>query len=282
MAKSNELATKSSTELQVVPTPEDLTAIMSELQDMGTLPFGRVQIAAAGAGVFKVIDPGEDESKVATEIVGVIILSHRTNVLWLNKFGTVEDKTPDCLSLDGVEGIDRETGEIKLCDKCPHNQYGSADGGSGRGKSCKNTRRLYLMRPADGDRPSDVLPLILTLPSTSLTTFDKYRTKVMLSRRKMHGILTKITLKSAANKDGVEYSTPIFEVIGVLSEGETLRVQEYASGFDKAMRGAVQEDPRAGSVSASTNTHAPASAPAAAAPSHANAPVDDEDELPFG
>ena len=88
--KLNELA-KSEPCLEIVPSADELSAILHELKDMGTLPFGRVQIAAAGAGVFKVTEPGEEEAAVATEIVAVIILNHRTNVLWLNKYGTTED-----------------------------------------------------------------------------------------------------------------------------------------------------------------------------------------------
>ena len=51
MAK-NELATLAN--VQIIPQPDELAAIMEDMQDMDTLPLGRVQIAAAGAGVFRV------------------------------------------------------------------------------------------------------------------------------------------------------------------------------------------------------------------------------------
>lgn len=233
----NELATTNPTELQIIPTPEDLAIIMEGMQDMDSVPFGRIQIAAAGAGVFRVTEPGEDEAVVATDITAVIIHNHRSNVLWLSKFGTVEDKTPDCLSVDGTTGIWRETGECVDCATCRYNQYGSADNGAGRGKACKNTRRLYLMREGD------VLPLILHLPSTALGVFDKYRAKVMLAKKKIYGVVTKITLKNATNKDGIAYSTPVFDVIGVLAPEEAERARQYADGFINAMNCAgVYED----------------------------------------
>ncbi|MDL2205388.1 hypothetical protein LJC33_00570 [Eubacteriales bacterium OttesenSCG-928-N13] len=263
MAKKDELAVIDTQNLQVVPAADDLATIMGELQDMGTLPYGRIQIGAAGAGIFQVTEPGEDEPVVATEVTAVVILNHRTNVLWLSKFGTVEDRTPDCMSFDGEEGIDRETGEIRKCEQCAYNKFGSADGGTSRGKACKNTRRLYLMRP------SDVFPSMLTLPSTALSTFDKYRTKVMLSKNKLHGVVTKITLKKASNKDGIAYSTPIFEIVGVLPADEAQRVKQYADAFQSAMsHSAVYEEP-SGSVAAPTYT------PPAAVTD------DDADELPF-
>ena len=103
-----------------------------------------------------------------------------------------------------------------------------------------------------------------------------HRTKVMLSRKKMHGILTKITLKSAANKDGIAYSTPIFEVVGTLSADETQRVQQYASGFDKAMRGAVSEEPRSNTQPSTT-----AVAPNMGRTDIPVSGISDDDELPF-
>lgn len=236
MAKKNELTTIDTQELQIVPAADELATIMGELQDMGTLPFGRVQIAAAGAGVFKVTEPGEDDAVVATELSAVIIANHLTNVLWLHKFGSVDDKTPDCVSFDGIEGTERETGEIHKCELCPYNKYGSADGGQGRGKACKNTRRLYLMRPGD------VLPIVLTLPSTALSTFDKYRVKLIYGKKQLHSVMTKITLKNATNKDGITYSTPIFEPVGVLPPEEAQRVREYATGFMGAMKHTVYDE----------------------------------------
>ncbi|NLF27863.1 MAG: hypothetical protein GX592_08190 [Clostridiales bacterium] len=229
--KQNELSPIDITAQPIVPDAGDLAAIMDEMKDMDTLPFGRVQIAAAGAGVFRVTEPGEEEASPATEIVAVILHNHKANALWLNKYGTSEDKQPDCMSMDGETGVVRETGECRSCASCPYNQYGSADSGTGRGKACKNTRRLYLMRHGD------VFPMILHLPSTALAAFDKYRTKVMLQKQRLTGVITRIRLKNAANKDGIAYSTPVFEAIAVLPSEEAARVRKYADGFIAAING---------------------------------------------
>jgi hypothetical protein len=229
--KKNELSPIDIANQPIVPDADDLAAIMDEMRDMDTLPFGRVQIAAAGAGVFRVTEPGDEEAVPATEIAAVILHNHKANALWLNKYGTSEDKQPDCMSVDGETGLVRETGECRPCASCPYNQYGSADGGAGRGKACKNTRRLYLMRHGD------VFPMILHLPSTALSAFDKYRTKVMLKKQRLTGIITNIRLKNAANKDGIAYSTPVFEAIATLPPEEAARVREYADSFVAAMNG---------------------------------------------
>jgi len=100
------------------------------------------------------------------------------------------------------------------------------------------------MRPADKARPADIFPVILSLPSTALGAFDKYRAKILLGRRQMHGVITHVTLKNAANKDGVAYSTPVFEAVGVLPPAEVERVRQYADGFSAAIMklGMITED----------------------------------------
>ena len=57
------------------------------------------------------------------EVTGVIIFTHRMNAYWAQKFGEAgEDgninKSPDCSSMDGKQGVNRETGEIRTCDTC--------------------------------------------------------------------------------------------------------------------------------------------------------------------
>lgn len=223
--KINELAVVKN-EIQFVPGAQDLADIREEMQDMDRFPYGRIQIAAAGAGVFKVTDPGEEDAVVATEIQGVILFSHKANGLWAGEFGKGDDKAPVCSSINGDEGQNTETGEIIACASCPYNRFGSARGG--RGKACKNMRRLYIMRQ------NDIFPMIMTLPPTALSAFDKYRTKVMLARKKMYGVVTKITLKTAQNKDGIDYSVPVFEAVAVLPPAEAERVKQYADTFSGA------------------------------------------------
>ena len=230
--KMNQLAViDHSNLLPIVPSAEDLAAIREELSDMDRVPYGRIKIAAGGVNIFQVFEPGEEEAVPAQTIEGVIMLSHKSNGLWSKPFGSGDSKVPDCSSIDGVYGTvteTGETGEIVECASCPCNAFGSAKGGEGRGKACKNMRRLYIMRRGD------IFPMVLTLPPTALSAYDSYRTKVMLGRKKMANVMTRISLKSAQNKDGVAYSTPIFEAVGVLGGVEAAAMRAYSEALNSS------------------------------------------------
>lgn len=236
--KMNQLAIIDPTNLlPIVPTADELTAIREELSDMERIPYGRIKIAVGGVNMFQVFEPGDDEPTAVQSVEGVIMLSHKSNGLWMKAFGSGDSKQPDCSSMDGVTGMQTETGECVECASCPYNEFGSARSGEGRGKACKNMRRLYIMRRGD------VFPMVLTLPPTALSAYDNYRTKVMLGRKKMAAVMTKITLKSAANKDGVAYSTPIFEAVGVLNGVEAEAMRQYSEALNNsALRMGVTAD----------------------------------------
>lgn len=229
-SKMNELAViQSDGAVSIVPSAEDVSVILEELKDMDRLPYGRIKIAPGGVNVFQITDPGEEDSTPAQSVEGVIFLSHKTNGLWLSAFGG-ENKAPDCSSIDGEEGTRTSTGECIACATCPYNQFGSDNGGQGRGKACKNMRRLYIMRRGD------IFPMLLTLPPTALRAYDNYRTKIMLGRRRMSAIMTRITLKSEKNKDGVAYSSPVFEAVGLLSPDDCKAMEQYAASFSAAAK----------------------------------------------
>lgn len=227
-SKMNELSViKSDGAVSIVPSAEDLAVILEELRDMDRMPYGRIKIAPGGVNVFQIFEPGEEEPSPAQSVEGVIFLSHKTNGLWLSAFGG-ENKAPDCSSIDGEEGTRTGTGECIACATCPYNQFGSDNGGQGRGKACKNMRQLYIMRRGD------IFPMLLTLPPTALRAYDNYRTKVMLGRKRMGAVMTRITLKSEKNKDSISYSSPLFETVGVLSADDSKAMDQYAASFSAA------------------------------------------------
>lgn len=239
MAKNEIAVINSENQLALAPSKEDMQFIMEELSDMDRLPYGTVKIAAGGANVYQVFEPGEEEPETEKELEGVIIMSHKSNGYWPNAFGG-ENSAPDCYSNDGVTGVVAKTGECRNCETCPYNAYGSAvgqNGTAGRGKACKNMRRLYIMRRGD------IFPMVMTLPPTALGAYDKYRTKIMMARKKMMGVMTKFTLKTEKNADGIKYSVPIFDVLGVLNPTEAAAVSAYAASFQaSAARVTVSAD----------------------------------------
>lgn len=171
--------------------------------------FDRVKIPAGGGLAFEI--PGDDPENPETtkEIVGVIVDHHRVNAYWDEKYSG-QNNPPDCSSLDGKAGVGRDGGNQVPCNSCPFNAWGSDESG---GKACKNMRRIYILRSGE------TLPLLLTLPPTSLKNFGDYLAKRIIGKgRRSYEVLTKVTLKKAKNAGGIEYSQAQFAVAGVLPE----------------------------------------------------------------
>ena len=142
MAK-NEVATTEKNFNLVTLTGELKEAVAEELDGLGTLPFERAKIPSGGGLAFELPGETEDEPVMSTDLTGVLIHHHPVNAYWKEEYagGNVQ---PDCSSHDGKQGVERETGEIHDCSKCPHNQFGSGKNGSG--KACKNIHRCYILQ----------------------------------------------------------------------------------------------------------------------------------------
>lgn len=198
-------------DFQISPITPDVTEVIKEeLDGLGPLPFDTVKVPSGGGIAFEV--PGDDPEnpESATELVGVIVHHHAINAYWKDPF-TGGNQQPDCASLDGKQGLEVATGELLNCADCPYNQYGSAGDGS-NGKACKNGHRIYLLREGE------VLPILITLPPTSLRPFKDYLAKrVVLKGKRCYGVLTRITLKKETNAGGIKYSSCVFGKVGDLN-----------------------------------------------------------------
>lgn len=220
-----------------LPSTQVIQETLADLQDIMTRKlFGTISIAPAGAGTFKVLEPCADEvTNGVAEIECVILASHPTNILWGRPFGERQKgERPVCRSLDGEEGVDTD-GEIHVCATCPNNQFGE----DGQRKRCSNKRQLYVLRQGD------VLPVLLTLPPSALSAYDRYRGRVRLAlKRPMYSVLTRIRLTNkVSDVSHAEYSVPVFEAVGILPEDEARRVEAFARGIAaSAQRAGVVAD----------------------------------------
>lgn len=188
---------------------EELQNIMSQELDGLNIRFDRVKVPSGGALYFEL--PGEDSDNPDTikELKGVILHHHALNSYYTEKY-TGGNSAPDCGSIDGKTGEGEPGGE---CAKCPLNQFGSGENGTG--KACKNKRRIYLLREGE------IFPIILTLPTGSLKEFTNYIAKRIVGKgKRSFEVLTKITLKKAVNSGGITYSQAVFSVDRVLSKSE--------------------------------------------------------------
>ena len=231
--EKNELAVIKQPEL-FLPQAEELSEIMIELKGVLTRSMlGTIQIANGGACCFKVKEPGADEVTPGVQAIeGVILCSHPTNVLWGHDFSHREQgELPVCRSMDGVTGTIMETGEVRLCSECPHNQFVNGH------KECTNKKQLYIMREGD------LVPILFSLPPTALKFFDKYLVRCRLTMRvPLFSVVTRITLRNESN-GGNEYSVPVFTPVGKLPKEEAHRLSVYAQEFAAAaQRSGIQAD----------------------------------------
>ena len=185
---------------------------LDDLDDDGGIDAKHIKIPSGGGKAFEVETDDPDDPEVMKEVTGVIIFTHRMNAYWAQKFGEAgEDgninKSPDCSSMDGKQGVNRETGEIRTCDTCPYNQFGS----DGKGKACKNMRRLYIMM----DTRPDIY--LLTVPPTSIRDINKALKKIMGQQHipYSHMVVT-FKLTTSENGDGIKFSKVTLEKKGVL------------------------------------------------------------------
>ncbi len=229
-SKKTELATVGSFELTVNRfeglSPEDLEELKDQMEDLDQdtgIACRLIKIPSGGKLAYEV-QTGEDEADVdyMKEVEGVIIFTHRLNGYWPGAFGTDDNKVPACSSMDGKTAVWTDTGEVRTCENCPLNQYGSDDNpnGTGKGKACKNMRRIYLMMNGD---PNFYL---LTVPPTSIKDVNKQLTKIITGGAPYTGLIVSFKLEKAKNAKGVEYSKVTVEKKGLLPPAVSTTAKE--------------------------------------------------------
>lgn len=220
MAKNTELANlenfKIATRYEGLPPElvEELKEQMSDLDDAG-ISCNVVKIPSGGGSAFEVQMGGDpNDTEPMKELVGVVCFTHRMNAYWPEAYGSGEDgsQLPECSSMDGKTGLVVATGEIRNCDTCPLNQYGT-DVKGGKGKACKNMRRIYMM--CNGD-PT---PYLLTVPPTSIKDVNKQLTRILAAGVPYTGMIMRFKLEKTKNANNVAYSKVIVEKAAPLPAG---------------------------------------------------------------
>jgi len=180
-------------------------AVWDEFEDVDDMEAVKPRLPQIGiahsAQMFKMPDESKTES-----LTGIILDNNPCNAWWEIGFDESGGGTPpDCFSLDGIRP--EESCPHKQADNClvcPMNQFGS----DGRGKACKNMRRLHLLIPGTA------LPYRLTLSPANLKPFNEFITMDVRGKRlKLLALLTELSLHPAKNQDGIEYSEVQFRIV---------------------------------------------------------------------
>ena len=213
MAKKNEIAIQKSSYL--MENTEIFDSIAEEMEGM-TPTFNRIKIPAGGGIAYEVPSDEDDGPDLVKEFSAVILVQHPINTFYRDKYDG-SNNPPDCGSVDGKWGIDIETGEKIDCSKCTYSQFKSAE--DGKGKACKQKRRLYLLREGD------LFPTIMTLPTGSLGEFNRYIMQLLNKGKKSNCVMTRFKLQKAQNKGGIAYSQAIFSIKRDLTAEELVYIR---------------------------------------------------------
>lgn len=231
MSNIKSLAIRDTAQHPILPSPDEVATITEGLADLDYVPYGTVKMPSGGMKAFNVTEAGDDEAEpMKPPFEAVIIHSHKQNAHFVGDMG--DGQPPVCNSNDGITGIETATGMRTQCATCQYNQFGSGPNGS---KACKNTRRLYLLRPGD------VFPMVMSIPASGMRAYDQYASKLILNRKAVHGVLTSIGLKEAVNKGGIKYYAPTFDAKEALPHETAADIKAYAEKFVAAI--SRQPDP---------------------------------------
>jgi hypothetical protein len=181
--------------------------------------LNRIQVPSAGSRIWTATGTDGEETARKT-LEGIIVHIARRRACWSSS--EPNGDPPQCASRDCRHGVGTPGGE---CPRCPLNVFGTArkaDGGPGRGKACKETRLLFLLREGR------LLPDVVTIPASSLKPLRQFQLKLGLP---YWSVVTSLTLEQAQNRDGIRYAIIRPRKSGSLPDDVAGQVAAYASAL---------------------------------------------------
>ncbi len=151
------------------------------------------------------------------EIQGIIIFQKHTRSYWeksLDDGG--EEVAPDCYSDNAEIGHGNPGGS---CYTCPFAEWGS-DPKGGKGQACQKKLILFLIMK------EDFLPVVVSIPPTSLKYMKKYLMKLSSKGIAYYSIITAFTLQKEKS-NGKEFSLVIPRMAEKLTDQQKSKVQAF-------------------------------------------------------
>lgn len=186
----------------VMPAGYDLEFLAENFDDgVDEMEFPRINVNSQVSRFFF----GDSDDEGAETFEGVLLFHGKQNTYWGSTYDPNNITPPICFATDGKVGSlpRNEEGMFGNCADCQNNQFGS---GQGKGKACRNMRKLYVYVPGK------VVPYTLFLPPTSITAFDKKYLvgSIIQQGRVYYQVLTRFKLYKNNPRD--TYSLFSFEV----------------------------------------------------------------------
>lgn len=201
-----------------------------EMQGLN-ITFDRIKVPSGGGLAYEVPGDNPEEPELEKEFEAVILYHHPMLSYYKEKYNGANE-APNCSSIDGITGVDRDTGEMKSCKDCPFNEFGSGENG---GKACKVKRRIFLLRKGEA------LPVVFALPTTSVGDFSKYIMRIVSKGRKSNQVVTKFSLKKVQNSGGITYSKVVVSQVRELNDIEQKSIDSLSAQV-KAIAKNLQEN----------------------------------------
>jgi hypothetical protein len=209
----------------------DLLRETLEGQDVGEFDLARVNIPAGGGTSWEV--PTLNGTEPAKTLQGVVVFYKNSRSYWEDAYAG-GNEPPDCSATDAKHAKASEEVEIPaaideqgrlLCDTCKFAEWGTSETGSGRGQACKLTRQLFMIVP---DR---MLPLVVSLPPTSLKRASAYFLTLADYSKDYKRLVTNIGLEKTSGKDVPDYSVATFTAGDDIPDEVAAIVAEYADAL---------------------------------------------------
>jgi hypothetical protein len=212
----------------------EVAEMIGEFLEDGLKPNDLEQIKIPTGGAIQWELPG---GEMVNSFEGVIVGIQTTRAYWEGDFaggGT----PPNCTSQNGRTGIGSPGGE---CDFCPKNMWGS--GKNGTGTACSPRKKIYILRP------EGFLPVVLSLPVTSMDKLRKYQIRLLNQRTGVNIAVTRFGLERTKSKAGILYSQVTCTAVGPLPESLIPLARSYAKMIQSAV-GIEPNEPQAAPVAA--------------------------------
>lgn len=206
-----------------------------EVQGLPTMA-SVIEMLHQGAAAFKFSEEPED-LQLKKSFTGVILHIQPQRAWWETalgeggKDGGAGNQMPDCHSNDLIVPDPASAKrQADRCDACQWNQFGS-DRKGGRGKDCKEARRMFLM--VEGK----LNPHVLTVPATSLKNMKKYFTFLAENRiARPQLALTKFSVSTVENKDQIKYSELVMTFVKPLDERVAVMAMQSKKGLEEMLK----------------------------------------------
>lgn len=166
--------------------------------------------------------------KSIDELKAIVLFKQKTRGCWEEG-----NKTPICSSFDGITGTDAN-GNNRRCAECPQNAWGS--GKEGRGKACKEMRRMFLLTP------DNALPIQISFPPTSIGVIDNFFSARLTNRISDIAREVKFTLVPTS-KNGYDFALAVLKNGDNVPPKKILSINELRQKFVDSWRNiAIDED----------------------------------------